>query len=184
MDDTEAPNWTKDFENKDKSEILAMPLPEGLSNEAFDGWWLARERAIEALEDAEEDAVPVSDEPLSASRKERTRVLLDEMHDAQLRAREREQVAQKPLLLPQGDAAQLLERQLASSAALIGYLSEYVARNDTNPDVCMSFMAQMTSMLGASANVGKVVGRLRGIVSQSRQTFAYENEGGRARGRG
>jgi hypothetical protein len=190
MTDTETQEWAKDFENKEKSELLAMISPEGLSKDAADAWWHARERAIEALEDAEDIAnadgnavAPVVDMPLPASREERTRLLLDEMHNAELRAKARVNAAQIPLALPEGDAALLLEKQIASSAALIGYLSNYVARTDTDPSVCMSFMDRMTAMLGASANVGKVVGRLRGQVSRSEQLINVNHmEGERGRG--
>jgi hypothetical protein len=107
------------------------------------------------------------------------------MHDAELRAKARVDTAQIPLILPDGDAAMLLEKQIASSAALIGYLSNYVARTDTDPSVCMSFMDRMTAMLGASANVGKVVGRLRGQVSRTEQYINVNRlEGERGRGRG
>jgi hypothetical protein len=187
MDNTEAHDWAKDFENKEKSELLAMLVPEGLSEDAATAWWQARERAIDALEDAEERAVPVAEKPLPASREERVQMLLASMHDAEIRARERERdravAKHKPLSLPEGDAAMLLEKQIASSAALIGYLSNYVARTDTEPSVCMSFMDRMTAMLGASANVGKVVGRLRGQVSRSEQLINVNHmEGERGRG--
>ena len=188
MDHTEARPWAKDFENKDKSQLLAMPFPEGLDTDAMEAWWLARSDAIEALDDAEDAAAPaatasIASEPLPASPVERTRLPLDEMHDAELRAKARESAAQIPLTLPDGDAAMLLEKQIASSAALIGYLSNYVARNDTDPSVCMSFMDRMTAMLGASANVGKVVGRLRGQVSRTEQFINVNHEEGK-RGRG
>jgi hypothetical protein len=182
MDHPEALKWAKDFENKSVSELLDMPSPDGLSGEAQEAWRLARAAAIEALEDTEERAAPVVNEPLSASPVERARLLLDEMHDAELRAKARADAAQIPLTLPDGDAALLLEKQIASSAALIGYLSNYVARNDTDPAVCMSFMDRMTAMLGASANVGKVVGRLRGQVSRTEQ-FINVNRTAGERGR-
>ena len=150
MDNTEAQEWEKDFEN----------------NRPDAG------RAVQAAE-----------EPLPASPAERTRLLLDEMHDAELRAKARADAAQVPLTLPDGDAALLLERQIASSAALIGYLSNYIARDNTDPHVCMSFMDRMTAMLGASADVGKVVGRLRGQVSRTEQNInVHHQEGERGRG--
>jgi hypothetical protein len=192
MDDTEAPQWAKDFENKDESELAALTIPAGLSisqiikwkktKQAAESAAFYRRRAREgeaaaAIANANTaDAAPPAQDALPASREERTRLLLDEMHDAELRAKARERAAQIPLALPQGDAALLLEKQIASSAALIGYLSNYVARTDTDPSVCMSFMDRMTAMLGASANVGKVVGRLRGQVSRTEQ-FINVNRG-------
>ncbi|HEY7977270.1 MAG TPA: hypothetical protein VID67_03680 [Rhizomicrobium sp.] len=204
MNNTEARDWAKDFENKDESELAAMKIPAGLSMSQIIRWKKAkqaaeaaafnsrkaRERAQKASAPdsemvANDDAQGRADEPLTASRTERTRLLLDEMHDAELRAKARVDTAQIPLILPDGDAAMLLEKQIASSAALIGYLSNYVARNDTDPSVCMSFMDRMTAMLGASANVGKVVGHLRGQVSRTEQYINVNRlEGERGRGRG
>ncbi len=89
----------------------------------------------------------------------------------------------KPLTLPSGDAAQLLEYQLATSAALIGHLAGYITRDDTMPDVCVSFMDRMSALIGRSAQVGKVVGQLRGHVSRSKQEISVSHaEGGRGRG--
>ncbi|MBS0273830.1 MAG: hypothetical protein JSR55_05390 [Proteobacteria bacterium] len=192
MNHPEAREWAKDFENKGKSELLAMPFPEGLDAAAMEAWWLARSDAIEVLEEVEDAAQaesgdiaaasPAADEP-PAGPAERTRLPPDEMHNAELRAKARADEAQVPLALPDGDAALLLEKQIASSAALIGYLSNYVARKDTDPSVCMSFMDRMTAMLGASANVGKVVGRLRGQVSRTEQFINVNRmEGERGRG--
>ena len=209
MNSSPALDWAQSFENKSESELRAMDAPDGLDSDGRLTWRAARRHAIRMLREArpvlaapepevlspspadddaedsaEEDAF-IEDEPLPASREERMRMLLDRMHDAEIRARQRAAAQQKPLALPPGDAAQLLERQIASSAALIGYLSNYVARTDTDPSVCMSFMDRMTAMLGASANVGKVVGRLRGQVSRSEQNInVNRREGERGRGRG
>jgi hypothetical protein len=93
-------------------------------------------------------------------------------------------VPHEPLTRPTGDAAHLLERQLASAAALVDYLAHFIARPDTDPQVCISFMNNMTSLLGANAQIGKVVGHLRGQVSESRQTISVEKRmiGGRGEG--
>ncbi len=86
-------------------------------------------------------------------------------------------------VLPSGDAAQLLEHQLATSAGLIDYLAKYIARNDTSPAVCANFMDRMSAMIGKSAQAGKVIGQLRGQVSRSRQEIAVSHaEGGRGAG--
>lgn len=150
MDNTEAQDRAKDFENKEKSEILAMPMPEGLSNDALDAWWLARAQTIDALDEAAESR-PALPADLSFG-------------------------------LVEGHAADLLEKQIASSAALFDHLTRYIARDNTDPHICMSFMDRMTAMLGATANVGKVVGRLRGVASEFHQTFAYESRGRQGRG--
>jgi hypothetical protein len=86
------------------------------------------------------------------------------------------QVPHEPLIRPAGDAAQLLEHQIASCAALMGYLAHFVARPDTDPATCNSFMDRMSSMLGASAQIGKVVGRLRGNISETRQLITVEKK--------
>ncbi len=81
----------------------------------------------------------------------------------------------------QSDAARLLEKQMASSAALIEHLTKYVSADNTDPHICMSFMDRMSNMLRASANVGKVVSQLRGQVSRSEQAIEVAYRG---RGRG
>jgi hypothetical protein len=80
---------------------------------------------------------------------------------------------------PQSEAAKLLEKQIASSAALIDYLTVYVSSAKTDPHICMSFMDRMSNMLRASANVGKVVSQLRGQISRSEQAIevAYRGRG-------
>ena len=82
----------------------------------------------------------------------------------------------EPLVRPAGDAAQLLEHQLASGAALMDYIAHFIARPDTHPDVCMSFLEKMSSLLSANAQVGKVIGRLRGNISETRQTITVEKK--------
>ncbi|HEY2033870.1 MAG TPA: hypothetical protein VGH02_09320 [Rhizomicrobium sp.] len=89
-----------------------------------------------------------------------------------------------PLVLPQGDAALLLEQQLATSSALISHLAGYISRDDTDPRVCMSFMDRMSAMLGKNAEVGKVVGRLRGNYSETVQTIRVVRMEGEGGGRG
>lgn len=203
MDPAMAREWAQSFEDKSESELREMFPPEGLDSDGRVAWRSARRHAVRVLEEAPpappvpkrevlptshanddaiaKDRTPILNELLN--REERTRLLLNEMHDAELRAKARESAAQISLTLPEGDAAMLLEKQIASSAALIGYLSNYVARTDTDPSVCMSFMDRMTAMLGASANVGKVVGRLRGQVSRSEQNINVNRMAGE-RGRG
>ncbi len=82
------------------------------------------------------------------------------------------------------DAAQLLEHQLATGAALIDHLAKYIARNDTSPEVCVRFMDRMSAMLGKNADVGKVVGRLRGNYSETVQTIRVVRVEGEGGGRG
>jgi hypothetical protein len=81
-----------------------------------------------------------------------------------------------PLIMPTGDAAQLLENQLSSGAALVGYLAQYIARDNTHTGVCLDFMERMTSMMNASANVGKVVSRLRNGAVETRHRLVLEKE--------
>ena len=128
----------------------------------------APQNCTDDIEDGDEDDAPEDDD--------RARTLLEAP-----RANQPKPPPNRALVLPEGDAAQLLEQQLAASAALIRHLSGYVARDDTDPAVCVLFMDRMTSMLGASANVGKVVGRLRGHVSRTEQLISV-NHGKRGRG--
>jgi hypothetical protein len=87
---------------------------------------------------------------------------------------------QPGLVIPEGNVADLLERQVGICAALIGNIADYVARNDTSTEVCFPFMDRISSMLTSSATAARVVGQLRGIATETKQTFIKkgEREGG------
>jgi hypothetical protein len=82
----------------------------------------------------------------------------------------------KPLLIrPEGNVADLLEQQVGVCAALIGNIAEYVA-GSVNPDVCFPFMDRIARLMSSSAKAGRIVGQLRGIVTETRQTFVKRKE--------
>ena len=87
-----------------------------------------------------------------------------------------------PLEIPKGNAADLLEQQIGTCAALIGNIANYVAHNDTHADVCLPFMDRIASLLSSSATAARVVGQLRGIASETKQTFVKKIEGEREGG--
>src|SRR5262249_9618950 len=66
----------------------------------------------------------------------------------------------RPLALPAGDAAQLIEHQLATCAALIGSIAEHTNRT-MNLDSMIYFADRIASLMKASADAAKVVARLR-----------------------
>ena len=191
MGNEAASRWAREFEGKLESEIPDVP-PVGLSGHQLVHWKIEQQRAKRAaLERAavakRREAAPARDVSVDDPRSP-MQPLIDNLRERMVRAQSEfaappQPVAvaeivppQQPLVLPQGDAAQLLEQQLASSAALIAHLANYIARADTYPEVCTSFMDRMTAMLGASAHIGKVVGRLRGQVSESKQTITVERK--------
>src|ERR1700753_1281798 len=89
----------------------------------------------DALETLENEVRPIDDRPLIE--KLRKRMALDFMTPptnfnkfAPPEELSPDRPAYGPLIMPEGDAAQLLENQLSSSAALIAYLAQYIARDD------------------------------------------------------
>ena len=80
--------------------------------------------------------------------------------------------------MPEGSTDVLLERQIATCVGIIDHLAHYVARNDTDPYNCNNFMDRIVSMMNSSANVAKMVGRLRGGLQpdekQLRQIIQHE----------
>ena len=83
--------------------------------------------------------------------------------------------------IPKGNVADLLERQIATCAALIGNVANFVAHSETPASECFPMMDRIASLLSSSAAAARVVGQLRGIANETIQTFVTEN-GGRRRG--
>jgi hypothetical protein len=67
-----------------------------------------------------------------------------------------------PLVIPEANTDILLDRQVASCAGLIEHIAHYIARHDGPLEVHGNFMERMAGLMNASANVAKMVGRLRG----------------------
>lgn len=193
MEQENARNWAAEFEGKPASEIADVPPP-GLSGSELVRWKLAQQAAKRAASAAM--AEPSAGTALVADAvdpDERRRIERDAAYE-NLRERiarakadletpvdrrkfpDEVRLPHQPLSRPAGDAAQLLEHQLASGAALMDYIAHFVARPDTHPDVCMSFLEKMSSLLSANAQVGKVIGRLRGNISETRQTITVEKK--------
>ena len=70
---------------------------------------------------------------------------------------------------------------IGTCAALIGNIANYIARNDTATNVCFPFMDRISSLLSSSAAAAKVVGQLRGIATETKQTFITK-QGGKGAG--
>ncbi|HTQ14351.1 MAG TPA: hypothetical protein VMH86_10785 [Rhizomicrobium sp.] len=77
-------------------------------------------------------------------------------------------------LTPPPDAAATLERQIASCAVLIETMSDWVMRDGTDNDACFSYMERISTLLLASAKVGRTVGGLRGQVSETLHTMVMK----------
>jgi len=82
------------------------------------------------------------------------------------------------------DTARILERQLASCATLIEALTAYVMRDDSTVESCYGFLDRISALLESSASAGKVVGRLRGQVSQTLHTMVMDDRREGRRGGG
>ena len=141
------------LEGKSIVELERMEAPIELPTEQYMYWHTLRDRRIAVL------------------KRER---------EAQL-AKEIAERKQLTLAVPDGGAADLLERQIGTCAGLIHSLAEYVAQNEPYPDVCVPFMDRIGNLLNQSAKAARVVGQLRGVVPETRQTYVTvrgEREGG------
>lgn len=83
-----------------------------------------------------------------------------------------------PLVVPDGNVADLLEKQVAICAGLIGNIAEFVAGN-TLPENCFPFMDRIARLMSSSAKAGRTIGQLRGIAAETKQTFVKRKEDGR-----
>ncbi|MGN6148859.1 MAG: hypothetical protein ACTHPD_09995 [Rhizomicrobium sp.] len=64
-------------------------------------------------------------------------------------------------VLPEGDAAQILERQLACSAAMIGEIARCLVEESHPVAVYADLMKSTSVLIGASALAARVAGELR-----------------------
>ena len=181
MDQTEARDWAKDFENKGKSELLAMPVPLELSNDALDAWWLARERAIEALEEVEEDAAQPSEiasdadnaiaaEELALAREEQAQQCavvgrssmfadpapaLDDIAPGFARPQAR-------AIRNDGDTEHLLNGLIAECHLLMRAVTLPSAMRAGDADTRREFLKSAMDIAQVGAKVGRAVAKLRG----------------------
>lgn len=184
----ERADYSADFSGKSQSEIMDMTNKDHrqLRGQAAVDWMLQRSRAAgEAWrrEQAEKRAAaeaenPRSNEDLLADESGYRRFeneglnslaleKLIQLVEARIERSRRDRApelpkAVTPFALPQGDVTQLLERQLASSAAMVETVARQLVEEDCSLAVCTEFMKGVTSLLGAGASVGKVVSQLRG----------------------
>jgi hypothetical protein len=139
----------------------------------------------DALAEEQRDAL-MEEEPLqmpSAAADESVRVLAAAVAESFAEKKPVEVLPPQPVLVvPEGNVADLLERQVGICAALIGNIADYIARNDTSTEVCFPFMDRISAMLTSSATAARVVGQLRGIATETKQTFIKKNEGEREGG--
>lgn len=83
-----------------------------------------------------------------------------------------------PLVIPEGNVADLLEKQVAICAGLIGNVAEFIA-GDARPENCFPFMDRIARLMSSSAKAGRTIGQLRGIAAETKQTFIQRKEDGR-----
>lgn len=183
METEAAREWAQLFENKSESEILAMRVPLELSNEELDAWWLARERAIEALADAEESAgQPDASEPASDAP---DAMVVDELALArEEQAQNREVVGRMSMFSdpapvlddiapgfarPQarairndGDTEQLLNGLIAECHLLMRTVTLPSAMRAGDADTRREFLKSAMDIAQVGAKVGRAVAKLRG----------------------
>lgn len=193
MDNTEAQAWAKDFENKEKSELLAMISPEGLSKDDTDEWWHARGRAIDALEEAEEQAEhsdPVANddaanaEELALAREEQAQQseVAGRMSHYSYRAPALDDVApgfarpQARAIRNDGDTEHLLNGLIAECHLLMRAVTLPSAMRAGDADTRREFLNSAMSIAKVGAKVGRAVAKLRGegVSTEIRQRHISE----------
>lgn len=180
----EQEEWRKSFKNKTESELTDMLPPPGLAPEVFAAWCREQEAALVRLRSGlplqDDEELPGADEPPPDHRAAFEAAL--GALEAAAGAREPSVLPARPLDIPKGSAADLLEQQIATCSALIGNIASHIARDDTDASVCFPFMDRIASLLTSSAAAARVVGQLRGIASETKQTFIKKIEGEREGG--
>ncbi|MBV8977527.1 MAG: hypothetical protein JOZ13_09120 [Alphaproteobacteria bacterium] len=96
--------------------------------------------------------------------------------------RESDSTASPLLATPQGNVADLLEQQIGTCTALIGNIAELVANPETSMEASYPFVDRISMLLSSSASAARVVGQLRGIATETKQTFVTRKEGEREGG--
>ena len=171
--------WRKSFENKTELELDAMEPPPGLPTELRDMWASERAKALVRALGARAEA---EDARIAQEKSVLESALTPLEHGTpEVPAPLQVMAAPFPLEIPKGNAADLLEQQIATCAALIGNVANFVAHSETPAHECFPMMDRIASLLSSSATAARVVGQLRGIANETRQTFVTEN-GGMRRG--
>jgi hypothetical protein len=165
MDQQIPPEWAHLFEGKTRTEILKTPQPPGLS--PMDSTRF--ERAVYAATSASLAAELKADKERRAL--EKLASLAAEPAAAAAEPMTAPAPSLPPLVIPQASTDVLLERQIASCAGLIEHIAHYIARHDSAIDACGNFMERMASLMNSSANVAKMVGRLRGSLEPEETRF-------------
>jgi len=176
--------WAHLFEGKDSKDILEVPPPTDMSQRI--AFRFAQTDAYRAFERAEA-------EKLSAERRRMvgliaSRAGLGNEGEGETAAAVAKPIdapsarmfpREVPLVIPQGKSDELLERQIASCAGIIDHLARYIARSDTDPQVCANFIDRIASLMNSSAGVGTTIGRLRGLGPEENvHRMIYQREGG------
>lgn len=193
--------WRKSFENKTDSELAAMQVPPDLPLWYANMWRrdrdeaLARSGSSQPVADIQED-ITEDDENEDGQNDEDKNdggiPLVEKLafeaalstleNDGLPPPRDAAREPAQPLEIPKGNVADLLEHQIGMCSALIENIANYVAQNETATDVCFPFMDRISSMLSSSAAAARVVGQLRGIAAETKQTFVKKVEGAREGG--
>jgi hypothetical protein len=183
----EPADFSQHFENKTEYELGGMDPPADMTEPEQSRWHMQRRAALAAVR-GQKALLAEQQSQIGQAADEEEEDLDDEagveddpapepvaLHQASAKL---EVLPPQPgLIIPEGSVADLLERQVGICAALIGNIAEFVAGNEALPDVCFPFMDRISAMLTSSANAARVVGQLRGIATQTKQTIVTENWG-------
>ena len=176
--------WRKSFENKTEYDLAGMAPPPGLPTLFVNMWRRDREEALARLqaqtgepELTDQEVAEEEQSPFSRQRDALEAAMSALEHDTPQEEVSARVLPSQSLEIPKGNAADLLERQIGTCAALIGNVANHIARNDTPNEVCFPFMDRIASLLSSSATAARVVGQLRGIASETKQTFITEKGG-------
>jgi hypothetical protein len=171
-------DFRKAFENKTEAELEAMTQPPELDDDLVGGafWRTHRREALDALRQVRR-AAPAEREP-PRYREEPAELV----PFSQRLYRRRSAIIAAPLDIPEGSVADLLERQIGICAGLMNRVAEFVAAADGDSADNFTFMTRISEMLTSSASAARVVGQLRGIATETRQTFVTRKEGAREGG--
>ena len=166
--------WIKSFENKTESELKAMSEPTGLPTVFVEMWRRDRDAALLRLE--REAAANEAQQKASVE----TALSAMENDNTRMEAPRPSVPPQPPLEIPKGNVADLLEQQIGMCAALIGTITDHVALDPSDPSR-YHLMDRVSAMLSSSAGAARVVGQLRGIAAETKQTFITQ-QGGKGAG--
>jgi hypothetical protein len=186
----EQEDYSQHFENRTEYELGLMDPPAELTEPEQGRWHMQRRAALAALR----RQTALSTEPQSQIGQAADEDDLQQEEDLDDDADVEDDPAPEPaalhkasaklevvppqtgLIIPDGNVADLLERQIGTCAALIGKVAEHIADRNSDAIENYTFMDRISEMVTSSANAARIVGQLRGIATETRQTYVKKGE--------